>query len=259
MQDLKVVLVQADQRWEQKSANHAHFSELLSTLNEQVDLIILPEMFDTGFSMNTDLAEDWNGNTSKSFVQQLAKQYNSAVYTSMMCKESGRYYNRGVFVLPDGNTHQYDKRKCFGLAGEDKVFTAGNAESIAELKGWNIQLQICYDLRFPEICRNRIVDSGEPAYDLLLYVANWPEKRSEHWKILLQARAIENQCYVLGVNRIGEDGKGLRYTGDSCAVDPLGKVEFCHPSQETLKVVTLSKSALWEIRQSLPFLKDRKC
>ncbi|MEY4604394.1 MAG: hypothetical protein RIT43_1686 [Bacteroidota bacterium] len=257
MQDLKIVLVQADQRWEDKPANHAHFTERLSTLQEQVDLIVLPEMFDTGFSMNTELADDWNENASLNFLKNLAQRYDSAVYTSMMCKESGRFYNRGVFVYPDGQTQQYDKRKCFGLAGEDKVFSAGSTETIVQFKGWNIQLQICYDLRFPEICRNRLNDNFEPAYDLIVYVANWPEKRSGHWSTLLQARAIENQCYVVGVNRVGVDGKGLSYSGNSCMIDPLGKVESCENSKEILKLVTLSESDLWDVRQSLPFLKDR--
>lgn len=257
MQDLKIVLVQADQRWENKSENYHHYSILLSGLNECVDLIILPEMFDTGFSMNTSLSHEWDENPSLNYLKGLSGKYRAAVYTSMMCTENGNYFNRGVFVYPDGHVKTYDKRKTFGLAGEDEVFTAGKEDKIVEYKGWKIQLQICYDLRFPEICRNHIKDDGSPAYDLLLYVANWPERRSAHWKTLLQARAIENQCFVAGVNRVGEDGKQLNYSGDSCIVDPLGQVEACDPSKEIIRVFKLSVSRLHEIRERLPFLKDR--
>jgi omega-amidase len=257
MQDLNVALVQCEQYWENKSRNWKHYIELLEGLDSSVDLLVLPEMFDTGFSMNTSLAEEWNTNSSLNFLLELSKKHQSAIYTSMMCRENERYFNRGVFVRPDGTVHTYDKRKTFGLAGEDRVYTAGNEERIVEFKGWKIQLQICYDLRFPEICRNRLLENGHPAYDLLLYVANWPERRSTHWKTLLQARAIENQCYVVGVNRLGEDGKKLAYSGDSAAVDPLGWVELYADTMERINVCKLSASKLHEIRESLPFLKDR--
>lgn len=257
MQDLKVAIIQADQVWEDKLANREHFKSLVNQLQSQVDLIILPEMFDTGFSMDTDLAEEWAGNTSLAFLREMAQSRNAGVYTSLMCRENGKFYNRGVFVYPNGDHAVYDKRKTFGLAGEDQVFTAGNVEQIVTFKSWNIQLQICYDLRFPEICRNRLKENEVPAYDLLIYVANWPERRSEHWKTLLQARAIENQCYVIGVNRVGKDGKELSYSGDSVCITALGEATFCAEGKETVQLIHLSQESLHQIRTALPFLKDR--
>ena len=257
MQDLKVAVIQADQVWEDKLANQAHFKALVSQMTSQVDLILLPEMFDTSFSMNTDLAEEWSDNTSLTFLQELALSKDAAIYTSLMCRENGKFYNRGVFVYPNGDYAIYDKRKTFGLAGEDLVFTAGNTEQIIRYKSWNIQLQICYDLRFPEICRNRLIDNEVPAYDVLIYVANWPQWRSVHWKSLLQARAIENQCYVIGVNRVGKDGKELSYSGDSVCITALGEATFCEAGKETVQLFPLTLESLQHIRTTLPFLKDR--
>jgi omega-amidase len=258
MQDLTLALVQANQIWEDKQANWDHYMALLSGFNEPVDLIVLPEMFDTGFSMNTSLAEEWGDtNSSLQFLKRISKNNNAAVYTSLMCKEKADFYNRGVFVYPNGRISHYDKRKTFGLAGENLVYTAGKEEKIIEFKGWKILLQICYDLRFPELCRNRIINGKLAAYDLLLYVANWPERRNSHWKTLLQARAIENQCYVIGVNRVGMDGGNLSYSGDSVCVTALGETEWCERSIETIKLVTLSNLSLENIRFNLPFLKDR--
>jgi omega-amidase len=254
MQDLKVSLVQANQIWEDKSANFSNYLSLLESINEPVDLVIFPEMFDTGFSMNIKLAEDWDSNTSLSFLIQLALKKQFAIYTSLMVKENNHYYNRGVFVHPSGEVSFYDKRKSFGLGGEDKFYTAGKTETIVNYKDWKINLQICYDLRFPEIARNHEVD-GKPKYDLLLYVANWPSKRSEHWKTLLKARAIENQSYVIGVNRFGEDANGLSYSGDSSCFDPLGN-SLCQIIKESVFSTTLSELTLNSTRTSLPFLKD---
>ena len=254
MQDLKVTLVQANQIWEDKIANFSNYLSLLESINEPVDLVIFPEMFDTGFSMNIKLAEDWDLNTSLDFLIQLASKKQFAIYTSMMAKVNGAIYNRGVFVFPTGAVQTYDKRKSFGLGGEDKHYTSGNSETIVEFRGWKINLQICYDLRFPEIARNYEVN-GIPKYDLLLYVANWPSKRSEHWKTLLKARAIENQSYVIGVNRFGEDANGLSYSGDSSCLDPLGNCQ-CQLVNESVFTTNLSEFTLNSTRTSLPFLKD---
>jgi predicted amidohydrolase len=254
MQDLIVSLVQANQIWEDKSANFSNYLRLLESINEPVDLVIFPEMFDTGFSMNIKLAEDWDINTSLNFLIQLASKKQFAIYTSLMVKENNHYYNRGVFVHPSGEVSYYDKRKSFGLGGEDKFYTAGKTETIVNYKDWKINLQICYDLRFPEIARNYEID-GKPKYDLLLYVANWPSKRSEHWKTLLKARAIENQSYVIGVNRFGEDANGLSYSGDSSCFDPLGNCQ-CQIIKESVFTTTLSELTLNSTRTSLPFLKD---
>lgn len=254
MQDLKVTLVQANQKWEDKLANFENYSRLLKSIEHQTDLIILPEMFDTGFSMNIQLAESWENNSSLDYLIELAAEYNTAIYTSMMAKVDDTIFNRGVFVFPTGYVQTYDKRKSFGLGGEDKYYTSGNKETIVEFRGWKINLQICYDLRFPEIARNYEVN-GIPKYDLLLYVANWPAKRAEHWKSLLIARAIENQSYVIGVNRVGVDKKELIYSGDSICVDSLGEL-MVQLENETVFTTTLSKLTLNNTRTSLPFLKD---
>lgn len=255
MQDLKIALVQADQHWEAKTANIANYESLLATI-DGVDIILLPEMCTTGFTMNArDLAEDFSNSNSLNWLKKLAESKNCAIYTSLIIQDDGKFRNRGLFIEPNGNVHVYDKRKSFGLAGEDRVFTAGATEKIVSFRGWNIQLQICYDLRFPEIVRNRI-SNGFPAYDLILYTANWPTKRRHHWKTLLTARAIENQCFVAAVNRIGEDGKGLTYSGDSMVIDPLGET-MLQLSSEQVEVIKLSKEKLQSVREQLPFLKDR--
>lgn len=254
MQDLRVSLVQLDQIWENKEANFAKYDSIFQKL-ESVDLILLPEMFQTGFSMNVDeLAEDWNNSASINYLKNWSSKLNAAVYTSLIIRENGKYFNRGVFVEPNGLVSIYDKRKSFGLGGENLHFTAGNSASIVEYLGWKINLQICYDLRFPEISRNYLVED-KPKFDVLLYVANWPSKRSHHWKSLLTARAIENQAYVIGVNRYGEDKNGLSYSGDSMLVDALGTVESCLEFESVVSS-SLIFDRLNEIRTNLPFLKD---
>ncbi len=255
MRDLIVTLVQADQRWENPSANFQHFESLLAEICE-TDLIVLPEMFQTGFSMNTSLAEKMDG-PSLTWLKKLAAEKNCAVYTSLMISENDTFYNRGVFVRASGEVAIYNKRKTFGLAHESDHFTAGTQEQIVPLHGWNIQLQICYDLRFPEIVRNRILENGEAAYDLILYVANWPNKRSLHWKTLLTARAIENQSFVVGVNRIGMDANQFVYSGDSVYVNPLGIETQLAANETVVTNVVLKRSELNEIREMLPFLRDR--
>jgi len=257
MQDLKIALVQANQIWENKEANFIHYTQLLKD-TKQIDLIIFPEMFHTGFSMNAKLlAEKMESSIGLDWLKKTAKEKDAAIYTSLIIEEDGSFYNRGVFVFPTGQIEQYDKRKTFGLAGEDRVYSAGDKEVIVDYKGWAFQLQICYDLRFPEIVRNRLDPNQIPAYDVVLYVANWPQKRIVHWKTLLKARAIENQSYVVGVNRIGIDGKDLIYSGDSMLVDPLGEEIECQVNKEEIKIVSLSRNNLNSTRKTLPFLKDR--
>jgi predicted amidohydrolase len=222
MQDLNVTLVQIDQIWEDKQANLSKYHEVFSKLNS-TDLIVLPEMFHTGFSMNvSELAEEWKKSSGLNILKNWATKLNSAFYTSLIIQDDKNFFNRGVFVFPDGSIEFYDKRKSFGLGGEDQFYKAGNQEKIVEYKGWKINLQICYDLRFPELIRNRLEKNHEPAYDVLIYVANWPEKRIAHWNALLKARAIENQCYVLAVNRVGKDGNNLVYSGNSSIINAVG-------------------------------------
>jgi predicted amidohydrolase len=213
-------------------------------------------MFQTAFSMNTSLAETMDGK-SIAWLKQLAHEKKAAVYTSLMITENNHFYNRGVFVRPSGEISCYDKRKTFSLAKENEYFTSGNSEQIVAWREWNIQLQICYDLRFPEIVRNRLDENGNPVYDLIVYVANWPEKRSSHWNALLKARAIENQCYVVGVNRVGEDGKEFTYTGNSQMVDALGNNHALPIGVELVETIVIKKHDLKRIREMLPFLCDR--
>lgn len=255
MQDITVALVQADQVWEDKTANFKNYLRL--TDNVEADLIILPEMFNTGFTMNTtEMSEPFENSASIDWLREFSKLRNAAVYTSLIIEDAGSFFNRGVFITPEGQTAIYDKRKTFSLASEDEYFSSGNSEVILDYKNWKINLQICYDLRFPELIRNKLID-GKPAYDLLLYVANWPEKRSKHWKALIPARAIENQSYVVGVNRVGTDDKGHTYSGNSVLVDALGNCHWLESSQEQVSTFVIKRNELNKIREMLPFLKDR--
>lgn len=257
MQDLKVTLVQANQFWEDKKENMRHFEELLAEV-EETDIIVLPEMFHTGFTMHAKkFAEEMKKSSAISWLQSMAAKKNAAIYTSFIAKEDDYYFNRGVFVEPSGKYTHYDKRKLFTLAGEEKVFKAGHVKTRVNYMGWKIQLQICYDLRFPEITRNGLQDHKSAKFDALLYIANWPEKRNTHWKALLTARAVENQCYVVGVNRVGEDGKGLTYSGDSAAINAYGEsIAKLKAHKERVKTVVLSADHLKEVRTQLQFLKD---
>ncbi len=257
MQDLKVTLVQANQVWEDKKENMRHFEELLAEV-EETDIIVLPEMFHTGFTMHAKkFAEEMKKSSAISWLQSMAAKKNAAIYTSFIAKEDDYYFNRGVFVEPSGKYTHYDKRKLFTLAGEEKVFKAGHVKTRVNYMGWKIQLQICYDLRFPEITRNGLQDHKSAKFDALLYIANWPEKRNTHWKALLTARAVENQCYVVGVNRVGEDGKGLTYSGDSAAINAYGEsMTKIKAHKERVKTVVFSADHLKEVRTQLQFLKD---
>lgn len=255
MQDLKVALVQANQVWENKTANFENYTLLLQNID--ADLILLPEMFQTGFSMNTkEMAEKWENSPSIDWLKTTSQSKNCAIYTSLMISENDNFYNRGVFVYPNGEIKKYDKRKTFSLAGEGNQFNSGAKETIVEYLGWRFNLQICYDLRFPEICRNYLSPNQTTAYDVLLYVANWPEKRINHWNSLLVARAIENQTYVLGVNRVGIDANNLQYSGNSKAINALGEVITSDEINEIVILSILKKENLNEIRKKLPFLQD---
>jgi omega-amidase len=255
MQSLRVGILQWDQIWEQKQANFDQVNILLDS-SPQIDLLLLPEMFHTAFSMNVSLADDWQHSEGLSFLKGLALQKGCAIFTSLMVKDGLQFYNRGVFVAPNGNVSIYDKRKSFGLGREDQFYSKGSSEQIVTYKNWKINLQICYDLRFPELIRNRSNSDGSAAYDVLLYVANWPEKRSNHWDALLMARAIENQCYVVACNRVGQDANDLTYNGHSQAIDMFGNYLVAPLEQVGFFVVDLSYDTLIEGRKTLPFLKD---
>jgi len=248
--DLNITLLQSELHWENISENLKMFSEKISALKEATDLIILPEMFTTGFSMNTSLAEDMNGQ-SVNWMKQISAEKNAVVCGSIMIKEGNQYFNCLVWMKPDGNFEYYNKRHLFSLGDEHKNFTAGTQKIIVEWKGWKFLPLICYDLRFPVWCRNT---SSE--YDVLLFVANWPARRITAWKSLLPARSIENQCYTIGLSRVGTDDNGIYHSGDSMVVDPLGEILWQGDSQPAIHTCTLSFHPLKHVRETLSFLKD---
>jgi omega-amidase len=247
---MKTALIQTQLYWENPSENRNHFERKINSITENVDLIVLPEMFTSGFTMNPEIvAETMHGETI-SWLKTLAKLKNCAITGSLAIKKNGNYYNRMVFIFPEGTIEFYDKKHLFTLAGEEKVYTAGNQKKIVEFRNFKICLQICYDLRFPVFSRNT------ENYDLLIYVANWPKQRINAWDILLKARAIENMCYVVGVNRIGVDANGLEYIGHSQMVDFLGISTIETKESEGIFIENLDKSTMLETRKKLNFLSD---
>ncbi len=250
-QHLHITLIQSDLVWEDKVANLQHFEQLIAEISGAKHIVVLPEMFNTGFSMAPEqFAETMEGPTVK-WMTAMAVKHRCILTGSAMIEEEGRYYNRMLWVQPDGQIAHYDKRHLFAYGGEDAHYTPGDRRLIVSVNGWRINLLICYDLRFPVWARNKNAD-----YDVLIYVANWPETRSLAWKTLLQARAIENMSYVVGVNRVGTDGKGLKYSGDSSVFGPLGEVLWQESGKTSIYTVTLDKEVLTDVRTRLPFLKD---
>lgn len=248
---MKTALIQAPLVWEKPEANRKYFEEKINSSSEELDLIILPEMFTTGFSMNPkNSAETMDGETI-SLLKNLAKQKNVAITGSLIIAENGKFYNRLVFVFPSGEIKKYDKRHLFSLAGEEKIYTSGTEKLIVEYKGWKICPLICYDLRFPVFSRNA------EDYDLLIYVANWPKPRTNAWDTLLKARSIENMCYTVGVNRIGTDESGHDYLGHSQAIDFLGNTILEPQKAEGIFIANLDKNQMLETRQKFGFLNDR--
>lgn len=248
---MKVAIIQSDIVWENPNANRLHFEEKIDSIQEVIDLIVLPEMFSTGFTMNPSaVAETMDGETV-SWMISLAKKKSTAITGSLVITENNNYYNRMLFVFPDGKIQKYDKRHLFSLAKEEAVFTPGKEKVIVNYKDWKICLQICYDLRFPVFARN--VEN----YDLLIYVASWPKPRINAWDILLRARAVENLSYAIGVNRIGTDGSQLEYIGHSQVNDYLGNYCIEPFEEEAVKIITLDKQAMLETRKKLNFLNDK--
>jgi len=258
MSTLSVSAIQADLAWQDKQANIKHFSGQISALREKTEIIVLPEMFSTGF--NTDpagLAETMDGPTVR-WMKDMASQHKIILTGSIIIEERKKIFNRLLWVLPDGQVGHYDKRHLFAYAGEDLQYAQGQHRLIASVKGWKINLLVCYDLRFPVWARQSSSKAKDkPEFDLLIYVANWPDKRIHAWKILLQARAIENQAYVIGVNRVGKDAKSLNYSGDSMVVDAMGEILYQSTGKEESFTCTLEKEKLDEVRNRLPFWKDR--
>lgn len=248
--ELRISLIQSDLFWEDPQANLETFSEKLKALYHTTDLVILPEMFTTGFSMKPEgLASD---DSIFEYLEAHAQKGGFAIYGSVMFKTEAGFVNRGIFMRPDGTTTTYDKRHTFTLAGEHKVYDRGAQPVIATFLGWRINLQICYDLRFPVFSRN-VQD-----YDLLIYVANWPVPRVNAWDALLKARAIENMSYCVGVNRVGTDGTGMDYNGHSQVYDVLGNELVTHPWETVgVKTCLLDKEHIAHYRNKLKFLNDR--
>ena len=247
MRDLRVTLVQSMLHWEDAAANREMFGAKLASLQGTTDLVVLPEMFTTGFSMrSTVLAETMEGATVE-WLRAQAKSTDCALYGSAIITADGKYFNRGLFGTPAGQVTHYDKRHLFRMADEIHHYSPGTQRVIVELHSWRMLLQVCYDLRFPVFARNR------NDYDAILYVANWPEARGYPWSQLLIARAIENQCYVIGVNRVGMDGKGIHYTGGSVVIDPKGQViAACEAGQESVVTCALDRAALEDFRAKFP-------
>ncbi len=248
---MKVALIQSPLNWENPIENRNYFHEKINSIKEKVDLIVLPEMFTTGFTMHPEgLSETMEGDTIR-WLKDLAKSKDLAITGSLIIKENESYYNRLLFVHPSGEIQQYDKRHLFTLAGEDKSYTQGSNKLIIEYKGFKICPQVCYDLRFPVFSRNT------EDYDLLIYVANWPKPRINAWDILLQARSVENMCYTIGVNRIGPDENNHEYTGHSQVVDFLGNYLIEPTETEGIFIAELDKERMLETRKKLGFLRDR--
>ncbi len=237
--------------WEDAQANREQLTDRLAALKGSTDLIVLPEMFSTGFSMRSaELAEDMSGPTV-TWMKEQARSLDAALYGSLIIREGANYYNRGLFIDPEGQVTIYDKRHLFRFANETEHYTAGERRVVVDWRGWRLLLQVCFDLRFPVFARNR----GD--YDAILYVANWPEPRRYPWSQLLIARAIENQCYVIGVNRVGMDGKGLHYTGDSVIIDPKGQpLLSCEASKEETRSGVLDRTSLEDFREKFPVAKE---
>ena len=252
IKDINITLIQSDLNWEDKSINLAKFSEKISSVKDKTDLIILPEMFSTGFTMNaTAMAETMDGLSVK-WMREKAIEKNCVVTGSLIITENGKYYNRLIWMKPDGFEY-YDKRHLFSYAGEDSTYAPGENKIVVDLNGWKISPLICYDLRFPVWSRRTIGNN----YDLLIYVANWPERRVLAWRQLLIARAIENQCYVAGVNRVGNDGNNIFHSGESAIIDYKGEyLNEIIPSQNFIESFNLSRDPLDNFRKQFVFFDD---
>ncbi|PRY09857.1 putative amidohydrolase [Pontibacter ummariensis] len=247
MHNLNITVVQTALHWQDAVANRSMFSEKLAAAAPTTDLIILPEMFTTGFSMEAEpLAEEAEGPTL-TWMQEEARKYQAVLTGSVMVREGGKFFNRLYWVRPDGSFAKYDKRHLFRMAKEHHTYTAGKERLIVELKGWKIHPLVCYDLRFPVWSRNT-----NNAYDLLLYVANWPKARNQAWRLLLQGRAIENLAYVVGVNRVGTDGNGHPYSGDSAFIHPKGYHLLETSEVEGIHTLKLNKQELENFREAFP-------
>lgn len=249
MQDLKVSIIQTEIIRNDPAANHKHFEDRIKRIKEATDLIILPEMFTTGFPSDPEKYAEKPEGATLSWMHKMASEKSAVICGSLMLETDGKYHNALVWMPPDGDYKTYFKRHVFQLGDESALISPGREKLLAELKGWNISPMICYDLRFPVWSMNSL-ENGKHAFDLLIYVANWPERRNYPWKQLLIARAMENQSYVIGLNRIGPDEKGVNYSGDSMVLDATGQILLqADANRELVKTISLSKSKLLQARQ----------
>lgn len=256
MQDIRTAIIQTDLLWEDIPGNLARFDKIIAAIREEVDLILLPEMFNTAFSMNPSACAEMPDGHTMQWIEAKAKEKNCVIAGSILIEEDKHFYNRFTWMMPDGTYQYYDKKHLFRFADEHKVFSAGKRLITPTLKGWNLRPFICYDMRFPVWSMNTYTDN-QYGYDCLIYVANWPEKRNHAWKSLLVSRAIDNQAWVIGVNRIGLDGKGNSYTGDSMVVNPIGKIVMQIPANtEATEIVTLSGVELKSFREHFNVAQD---
>jgi predicted amidohydrolase len=249
MENLKITIIQPDIVWENIQANLDKYLAIIDKI-DSTDLIILPEMFTTGFSMKPEILKEKMDGNSVQWMKKMAKEKDASVVGSLIIEENGKIFNRSIWVFPDGKTEFYDKRHLFAMGQEHLHYSQGKEKLVVEYKGWRFCPLICYDLRFPVWSRNA------ENYDVLIYMANWPSPRHHHWKALLVARAVENQSYCIGVNRTGIDGSGLKYLGDSCLIFPNGDVEFMGEN-ELAQTFEISYTDLHDYRKKFPFLADR--
>lgn len=250
-QQLRITIIQPDIVWEDKQANYLRYEKLLADDTAKKQLVILPEMFNTGFSMKPEVFAETMDGEAVTWMRKIAAQQKCILTGSVMIEEDGHYYNRLIWMLPNGQFYHYDKRHLFAYAGEDNHYTAGDKRLIVSVNGWKICLVVCYDLRFPIWLRNQNVE-----YDLLIVVANWPERRAVAWRSLLMARAIENMSYVVGVNRVDNDGNNIHYSGGSAVFSPLGEAIWEKHHEPAIHTLVLDKGKLTEIREQFPFLND---
>lgn len=252
MSSLAITTIQTNLFWEDKTANLQMLEQKILAIPDKTNIVVLPEMFSTGFSMQPELFAETMEGTSVEWMKKISHKKNIILTGSLIIQEEEKYFNRLIWMLPNGQYGYYDKRHLFAFGKEDNHYTAGIKRLIASVNGWKINLQICYDLRFPVWARQQ----SETEYDVLIYVANWPKIRSHAWKSLLVARAIENQCYVVGVNRVGNDGNNIYHSGDSMVIDPLGEVLYTQADKEDIFTTLVQKENLDAIRNKFPFGRD---
>ncbi|MDI1256877.1 MAG: amidohydrolase [Flavobacterium sp.] len=248
---MKIALIQTVLQWEDAVANCNNFEIKINSISEKVDLIVLPEMFSTGFSMQPENCAETMKGATVSWMKLVAVKGNFAICGSVIIKENSHFCNRFLFVFPSGEVQYYDKRHLFSLAGEDKIYKKGETRLLIDYNGFKICPLICYDLRFPVFSRNT------DQFDLLIYTANWPKPRVNAWDILLKARAVENMCFVVGVNRIGNDSNYLDYVGHSQIIDFMGNEIIIPTENEGVFIAEITKEEMLETRRKLPFLEDR--